>query len=84
MSLTIEDVHKGISSNIIRLRRERSLTQEDLAAQIKCSQAFVQKIESNIKHSNIEQIYRIATALDCSIHNILPEVKIEWENEDER
>lgn len=84
MPLTIEDVHKRISSNIIRLRREKSLTQEELANQIECSQAFIQKLESSGKHCNIEQIYRIATALECSIHTILPEIKIELESENER
>lgn len=80
MPLTIADVHSEISGNIMRLRREKAFTQERLAHEIKCSQAFINQIETGIKDCNIEQIYKIATVLDCSINQILPDFKIDLED----
>lgn len=81
MSLTIKDIHTSISSNIMRIRRERALTQEDLANQMQCSQAFINQIETGAKDCNIEQIYKIATILSCSVYDIIPNHKITWSGE---
>lgn len=80
MPLTIADVHSEISGNITRLRREKAFTQEQLAHEIKYSQAFINQIETGVKDCNIEQIYKIATALDCSIYQILPDFKLDLED----
>jgi len=81
MSLTIKDIHKSISLNIIRIRRERVLTQQDLANQMQCSQAFINQIETGSRDCNIEQIYKIATILNCSVYDIIPDYKITWTEE---
>lgn len=80
MPLTIADVHSKISENITRLRREKAFTQEQLAHEIRCSQAFINQIETGVKDCNIEQIYKIATVLDCSIYQILPDFQLNLEN----
>lgn len=79
MPLSIADVHSEIRINIVRLRREKAFTQEQLANEVKCSQAFINQIETGAKDCNVEQLYKIATALDCSINQILPDIKIDLE-----
>ena len=45
MTKTIKEIHSEISENIMRLRREKGMTQEKLANEIDCSQAFINQIE---------------------------------------
>lgn len=76
MTNTIQEIHARISENITRLRREKGMSQERLAHEINCSQAFINQIESKSKVCNIAQIYKISSVLECSIFDILPNTKI--------
>ena len=73
-------VRSKISENIMRLRREKGKTQEGLALDINCSQAFINQIETGAKDCNLEHIYKISTALDCSVYDILPDIKLNQED----
>ncbi len=74
---SIKQIHSQIRSNLIRLRREKDITQLQLAMGVGCSQSFINQLESGDKEINIEQAYKIATVLDCSIYQLLPEVLLE-------
>lgn len=76
MTQTIKEIHSQISENIMRLRRTKGLTQEQLANEINCSQAFINQLETGAKDCNVEHIYKISSVLGCSIYEILPEVKL--------
>lgn len=71
--LTEEDInslHYLISENVKRLRKERKISQIDLATFIgHKSQSTIAKIEAHIenKHYNIEQLYKISLVLDVNI-----------------
>lgn len=80
MTKTIEQIHLIISENIMRLRRTKGLTQEQLANEINCSQAFINQLETGAKDCNIEHIYKLSSALECSIHDILPNTRINMES----
>ncbi|MBT3689887.1 helix-turn-helix transcriptional regulator [bacterium] len=59
-----------VSNNIIRLRKEKNVSQLDLATTIgHTSATFLGKAEllAENKHFNLEHIYKIATALDVDI-----------------
>lgn len=73
------DIHSEISRNIMRLRREKAFTQEKLANELECSQAFINQIETGMKDCNIAHIYKIASVFGCSIYQILPDIKITLE-----
>lgn len=64
----------------MRLRRTKGLTQEQLANEINCSQAFINQLETGAKDCNVEHIYKISSVLDCSIYEILPNAKINMES----
>ena len=59
-----------VSNNIIRLRKEKNVSQLDLATTIgHTSATFLGKAEllAENKHFNLQHIYKIATALDVDI-----------------
>lgn len=80
MTKTMKEIHSEISENIMRLRREKGMTQEKLANEIDCSQAFINQIETKAKDCNVEHIYKISSVLECSIYDILPNTKLDMEN----
>ena len=62
--------HKRIADNIKRIRKEKDVTQLDLALTIgHKSMSTIGKIEAGLedKHYNIEHLYKIAKALDVNI-----------------
>ncbi|HBO38753.1 MAG TPA: hypothetical protein DD638_08820 [Pasteurellaceae bacterium] len=77
--MNITEIHHEISANIVRLRREKDITQEKLANEIGCTQAFINQIETGIKECNVKHLYQIASALNCSVYDILPNLTMNVE-----
>jgi len=68
--IEVEIFHQLISDNIKRIRKEKGITQLDLALTIgHKSMSTIGKIEAGLenKHYNVEQLYKIAKALDIDI-----------------
>jgi transcriptional regulator with XRE-family HTH domain len=66
----VKDFHLKIMDNIRRIRKEKSITQLDLALTIgHKSMSTIGKIEADVedKHYNIEHLYKIAKALDVDV-----------------
>lgn len=66
----ILNFHHKITENIKRIRKEKGITQLDLALAIgHKSMSTIGKIESGLegKHYNIEHLYKIAKVLDVKI-----------------
>ena len=66
----IQEFHKKIAANIRRIRKEKGISQLDLALTIgHKSMSTIGKIEAGLedKHYNIEHLYKIAKALDVDI-----------------
>ena len=66
----VREFHNVISDNIKRIRKEKSITQLDLALTIgHKSMSTIGKIEAGLenKHYNVEQLYKISKALDTDI-----------------
>jgi len=62
--------HQLITNNIKRIRKEKGVTQLDLALTIgHKSMSTIGKIEAGLenKHYNVEQLYKIAKALEVDI-----------------
>jgi len=66
----VREFHNVISDNIKRIRKEKNITQLDLALTIgHKSMSTIGKIEAGLenKHYNVEQLYKISKALDTDI-----------------
>ncbi|BAF73376.1 helix-turn-helix domain-containing protein [Sulfurovum sp. NBC37-1] len=66
----IRKFHQKIATNIRKIRKEKGITQLDLALTIgHKSMSTIGKIEAGLedKHYNIEHLYKIAKALDVDI-----------------
>ncbi|MFK2823665.1 helix-turn-helix domain-containing protein [Arcobacter sp. YIC-80] len=66
----IEEFHRRIADNVKQIRKEKKLSQTDLALSIgHKSVSMVSKIEAGLedKHYNIEQLYKIAKVLEVDI-----------------
>ena len=60
-----------IGNEIRRVRLEKNITQSQLAARLKVSQAMIAQYESGKRIPKIDTIRKIAIALDVSITDIL-------------
>lgn len=70
----IQEFHKKIAANIRKIRKEKGISQLDLALTIgHKSMSTIGKIEAGLenKHYNIEHLYKIAKALDVDICEFL-------------
>ena len=66
----VKEFHQKIINNIKRIRKEKGITQLDLALTIgHKSMSTIGKIEADVedKHYNIEHLYKISQALDVDV-----------------
>ena len=66
----IKKFHRIISDNIKKIRKDKNITQLDLALTIgHKSMSTIGKIEAGLenKHYNVEQLYKISKALEVDI-----------------
>jgi transcriptional regulator with XRE-family HTH domain len=71
-------LHKQISENVKRIRKEKNITQEELALNIGHSSAsMISKIEANLenKHYNIRQLYLISKVLDIPFFKLFENIE---------
>ena len=77
MSLSESSSHSGIPArellamNLVRLRREKGWSQEDLALEAGLHRTFVAHVERQVRNISIDNIERLANALQVSIHRLL-------------
>ncbi len=77
-SENIDELHRKIGTNVMRVRKEKGLTQLDLALSIGLKSVgliSVAEIYHNKKHFNIEHLYKIATALDVEITDFFKDIQ---------
>ena len=72
-----KNIYTIVSKNILTLRREKGITQEEMASRLNTSQAFIHQIESCKKTVNLRQINDIAISLGCSLYDLIPEKPIQ-------
>lgn len=66
----LEDFYKLVSANVVRIRKEKNISQLKLALSIGHGNAtFLGKAEllAENKHFNLEHLFKISTVLDVSI-----------------
>ena len=60
-----------LARNIIRLRRENGWSQEDLALEAGLHRTFIAHVERQVRNISIDNIERLATALQVPVHVLL-------------
>nr|WP_298626497.1 helix-turn-helix transcriptional regulator [uncultured Zoogloea sp.] len=67
-SLTAREL---LAMNIVRLRREKGWSQEDLALEAGLHRTFVAHVERKVRNISLDNIERLANALQVSVHILL-------------
>lgn len=68
----MEKLSNKIAKNIISLRKEQKLTQQELANMVGCSRGHISCIELGRDYFSVKTLYKICLALKCNIDDILP------------
>jgi transcriptional regulator with XRE-family HTH domain len=61
-----------LGRHIQKVRKERGLTQEQLAEKLHISLNYIGKIETARKVPNVRMLYRIADALEVKVKDLFP------------
>lgn len=61
-----------VGENIRRLRKEKKLTQKQLAAELEVTQGVVHFWETGRNQPNIENLIKLSAVLDCNITELIP------------
>lgn len=72
-----EDVKKQFGKNIVTLRKERNLSQEDLAAISNLHRTYIGSVERGERNISIEAISQIAVAFKIDISELFKGIKID-------
>lgn len=63
----------NLAANLVRIRRERKLPQDQFAAEIGIHRTYLNHIENRKRAPTIDVIERIMSALDVSVVDLLGE-----------
>ena len=65
------DIQRRLGRNVRRLRRERGLSQEELAFEAASHRTYVSGIERGIRNPTLDVVERFAAALGVAPHQLL-------------
>lgn len=68
--ITEQDVRLG--RKIQKIRKEKGLTQEQLAERVKVSTTFIGYVETGYRRPNLKMVYKLARALNIKVKDIFP------------
>lgn len=71
---TVSHTHKKFGQHIQRLRRERGLTQEDLADLISIDRSYMGFVERGERNLTFAKIIKIAKALNMSLSELFKDM----------
>ena len=60
-----------IAENLQMLRKEKGLTQEQLAEKINVSTVFISQIETAVRKPSLETVYKLSLALNTTIDSLI-------------
>ena len=69
------EASEQLGTNMRRIRKERGLTQEQIALDCGLSLTYVNKIESGKRNPSLDVIARLAGALPCRVAALVEGVK---------
>lgn len=74
----IDTMYRKIGANVMRIRKEKGMSQLDLALSIGLKSVgliSVAEIYHNKKHFNLEHLYKIAKVLDVKMADFLTDIE---------
>ena len=63
-------MYQYLGANVYRLRKQRGLTQSELAAYIGCNQKYISQIEMGAAKASVSICYKIANAFSVSVDSL--------------
>lgn len=63
----------SLAENVKKRRKEKKLTQEQLAEQAGVSRVYITQMETNVRNHNIQVVYLVAKALGCTLNDLYDE-----------
>lgn len=66
-------IEKAIGQRIVKIRKQKGLTQEDLAGEAGLDRSYLSEIESGYKNVSVRTLNKIAKALSVKISILLGE-----------
>jgi transcriptional regulator with XRE-family HTH domain len=70
-SIRAMDIKRHVGRNLARFRKEKGLTQEDLAFECELDRTYISGIERGVRNPTILIIQKIAKALGLAPHKLL-------------
>jgi transcriptional regulator with XRE-family HTH domain len=74
------DVREHVGAAIARFRREKGLSQDELAHRAGCDQAYMSRIETGLIDIGLQQLLRISIGLEVDPAELLAGFKAPKEN----
>lgn len=71
MATVNKNIQKVLSKNLIRIRRQKGLSQEDLALRAGIDRTYVSGCEREIRNPTIKVLEKLASALEIDAHKLL-------------
>jgi transcriptional regulator with XRE-family HTH domain len=71
-----ESARTLLAENIVRLRRDRGWSQEELAARSELDRSFVAHVERQQRNISLDNIEKLADALAVSVSTLLRQHKV--------
>lgn len=71
LSASAQLVRAQLAANVIRLRREKGMSQEALAFEAGLHRTFVAHVERQARNISLDNLVRLADALDVPVHTLL-------------
>ncbi len=65
-----DNLHKQIAKNVRNLRKERALTQEQLALEANLNRAYIGYIERGERKPSVETLQKLATVLNIPLYKL--------------
>ena len=63
-------LYQYLGENVYRLRKQRGLTQSELAAYIGCNQKYISQIETGAAKASVSICYKIASTFSVSVDSL--------------
>ena len=65
-----QKLYQYLGANVYRLRKQRGLTQFELAAYIGCNQKYISQIETGAAKASVSICYKIANTFSVSVDSL--------------
>ena len=76
VTLTSPTARELLAANIVKLRGERGYSQEELAHEAGLHRTFVAHVERRARNISLDNVERLAKALNVQVHELLMTAKI--------